>query len=75
MFWTLTQYDKSFESLVAFPPSDSETTLAAEISCAGFFQSHIAETEKYPHVTYFSMPAGKNRIKTSAILWWKADGI
>ncbi len=52
-FVTLTQYDKSFESLVAFPPNDSETTLSAEISQAGLTQSHIAETEKYPHVTYF----------------------
>ncbi|MFA5990716.1 MAG: 2,3-bisphosphoglycerate-independent phosphoglycerate mutase [Candidatus Doudnabacteria bacterium] len=52
-FVTLTQYDKTFESLVAFPPNDAETTLAAEISQAGLAQSHIAETEKYPHVTYF----------------------
>ena len=52
-FVTLTEYDKSFESLVAFPPNDEETTLSAEISQAGLTQSHIAETEKYPHVTYF----------------------
>ena len=50
---TMTQYDKTFECLVAFPPAQVETTLAAEISAAGLTQSHIAETEKYPHVTYF----------------------
>jgi 2,3-bisphosphoglycerate-independent phosphoglycerate mutase len=50
---TLTQYDKSYEALVAFPPKLTDTTLAAEISQAGLKQAHIAETEKYPHVTYF----------------------
>lgn len=52
-FVTLTEYDKTFECSVAFPPETIETTLAAEISKAGLLQSHIAETEKYPHATYF----------------------
>jgi 2,3-bisphosphoglycerate-independent phosphoglycerate mutase len=38
---------------VAFAPSTIETTLAAEISKAGLTQAHIAETEKFPHATYF----------------------
>ena len=50
---TMTEYDKTFECLVAFPPETIETTLAAEISRAGMKQAHIAETEKYPHATYF----------------------
>jgi 2,3-bisphosphoglycerate-independent phosphoglycerate mutase len=52
-FVTLTQYDKTFKTLVAFPQSKIEHSLAAEISQAGLKQSHIAETEKYAHVTYF----------------------
>ncbi|MDR3642409.1 MAG: 2,3-bisphosphoglycerate-independent phosphoglycerate mutase [Candidatus Doudnabacteria bacterium] len=50
---TLTEYDSSFETLVAYPQSKIDTSLAAEISKAGLIQSHIAETEKYAHVTYF----------------------
>lgn len=52
-FVTLTQYDETFETLVAFPQNKIDTSLAAEISLAGLTQSHIAETEKYAHVTYF----------------------
>jgi 2,3-bisphosphoglycerate-independent phosphoglycerate mutase len=52
-FVTMTDYDPAIESQVAFPQSKVETTLAAEISKAGLSQSHIAETEKYAHVTFF----------------------
>ncbi|PIR96083.1 MAG: 2,3-bisphosphoglycerate-independent phosphoglycerate mutase [Candidatus Doudnabacteria bacterium CG10_big_fil_rev_8_21_14_0_10_42_18] len=52
-FVTMTEYDKSFDTLVAFPPQKPEITLAAVISAHGLKQAHIAETEKYAHVTYF----------------------
>jgi 2,3-bisphosphoglycerate-independent phosphoglycerate mutase len=52
-FVTMTQYDKNFPALVAFPPIDIDTTLANEVSKAGLTQAHIAETEKYAHATYF----------------------
>lgn len=52
-FVTLTEYDKNIPSLVAFPPTTIETTLAAEVSNAGLSQAHVAETEKYAHATYF----------------------
>ena len=55
-FVTLTEYDqanKSLNSLVAFPPVKIDTTLAREIAQAGLTQAHIAETEKYAHVTFF----------------------
>ena len=52
-FATLTEYDPKLKALVAFAPSKIDTTLAAEISKAGMTQAHIAETEKYPHATYF----------------------
>lgn len=52
-FVTLSEYSTEFKCLVAFPPIKIETTLAAEISNAGLTQAHIAETEKFPHATYF----------------------
>ncbi len=52
-FVTLTEYQKDLDCLVAFPPSIISTTLAKEISGAGLTQAHIAETEKFPHATYF----------------------
>jgi len=52
-FVTLTEYKAEFKCLVAFPPLKIETTLAKEISKAGLTQAHIAETEKFPHATYF----------------------
>lgn len=50
---TLTEYNAEFKCLVAFPPITIDTTLAKEISAAGMTQAHIAETEKFPHATYF----------------------
>jgi 2,3-bisphosphoglycerate-independent phosphoglycerate mutase len=52
-FVTLTEYQKDLDCLVAFPPAHISTTLAKEISNAGLTQAHIAETEKFPHATYF----------------------
>ncbi len=52
-FVTMTEYDKSFDTLVAFSPQRPKITLASIISKRGLNQAHIAETEKYPHVTYF----------------------
>ena len=56
---TMTEYKSEFDVAVAFPPQSLETTLAAEISRAGLKQAHIAETEKFPHATYF-LNGGRN---------------
>lgn len=50
---TLTTYDPALPVHVAFPPNDVEYPLARVISEAGKTQFHSAETEKYPHVTFF----------------------
>ena len=50
---TMTEYGNNSGALVAFPKTDIETTLATEISKSGLSQVHIAETEKFPHATYF----------------------
>jgi 2,3-bisphosphoglycerate-independent phosphoglycerate mutase len=50
---TMAQYEKNLPLTAAFPPRSIETTLAEQISLAGLRQVHIAETEKFPHATYF----------------------
>jgi 2,3-bisphosphoglycerate-independent phosphoglycerate mutase len=49
----MTQYEEGWPYPVAFPPERPATTLPAVIAAAGGAQLHVAETEKYPHVTYF----------------------
>lgn len=49
----LTLYDERFGLPVAFPPERPKLTLARIISEHGLTQFHCAETEKYPHVTFF----------------------
>ena len=50
---TMTGYRKGWPYPVAFPEARPSTTLAEDISEAGGRQLHVAETEKYAHVTYF----------------------
>ncbi len=50
---TMTQYQSEWGYPVAFRPQDPETTLAELIAKRGERQLHVAETEKYAHVTYF----------------------
>jgi 2,3-bisphosphoglycerate-independent phosphoglycerate mutase len=50
---TMTQYDQTFPIPQAFPPFSMARILAEELSAAGRSQFRTAETEKYPHVTYF----------------------
>ncbi len=52
-FVSMTEYDASFPTAVAFPPEELRNVLAAVLSQAGKTQLHIAETEKYAHVTFF----------------------
>ena len=53
LFVTMTEYEKDLPVEIAFPPQIIETCLAKVISDAGMRQLHIAETEKYAHVTFF----------------------
>jgi 2,3-bisphosphoglycerate-independent phosphoglycerate mutase len=50
---TLTQYDPALALPVLFSPLRPQHTIASSIAEAGLRQAHIAETEKYPHVTYY----------------------
>ncbi len=49
---TLSEYEEGLPVAVAFPPV-VVTSLAELVSAQGWRQAHIAETEKYAHVTYF----------------------
>jgi 2,3-bisphosphoglycerate-independent phosphoglycerate mutase len=50
---TMTRYSADLDTAVAFPEKDVEDTLAEVLAANGRKQLHVAETEKYGHVTYF----------------------
>ncbi len=50
---TFTKYDPAMAVAAAFPPEPTDQTLCELVSRAGLSQLHVAETEKYAHVTYF----------------------
>ena len=52
-FVTMTVYDETYHCPVAFQPQTLDNILGKVVSEAGKKQLRIAETEKYPHVTYF----------------------
>ncbi len=49
----MTEYQKDISALIAFPPLDINWPLARVLSEEHLTHLHIAETEKYAHVTYF----------------------
>jgi 2,3-bisphosphoglycerate-independent phosphoglycerate mutase len=68
-YTTLTEYDKSFRDVhVIFSTDNLNNTLGEVLAAHGKKQIRIAETEKYPHVTFFfsggrEVPfAGESRI-------------
>ena len=52
-YTTLTEYEEDWSYPVAFLPERPTATLASVLADAGATQLHVAETEKYAHVTYF----------------------
>lgn len=52
-FVSMTRYNDKLECDVAYPPATIVNTLGEYVSSLGLKQLRIAETEKYPHVTYF----------------------
>ncbi len=67
-YCTLTGYSEEFDVPVAFPPERVRNGFGEYIAKLGLRQLRIAETEKYPHVTYFfnggeeTVYAGEDRI-------------
>jgi 2,3-bisphosphoglycerate-independent phosphoglycerate mutase len=56
----MTRFRDDFDSPVAFPEQVVDGTLAEVLAHRGLRQLHVAETEKYAHVTYF-FNGGKER--------------
>lgn len=52
-FVCLTEYDPDIPAPVAFPKEFPDNVLADVLAAQGLRQYHIAETEKYAHVTFF----------------------
>jgi 2,3-bisphosphoglycerate-independent phosphoglycerate mutase len=52
-YTTMTEYDEDWTYPVVFSPTRPGITLAQVFADRGLRQLHVAETEKYPHVTYF----------------------
>ncbi len=53
-YTTMTEYDKTYKNIhVLFTNDDLKNTIGEVISAAGKTQLRIAETEKYPHVSFF----------------------
>ncbi len=52
-FACLTEYDPTIPAPIAFPKECPDNVLADVLAEAGLRQYHIAETEKYAHVTFF----------------------
>jgi len=52
-FITMTEYEKKLPVTIAFPRKEIINPLGKVISDKGLKQLHIAETEKYAHITYF----------------------
>ncbi|MGA2164050.1 MAG: 2,3-bisphosphoglycerate-independent phosphoglycerate mutase [Solirubrobacteraceae bacterium] len=50
---TLAEYEEDWDYPIAFPPQRPTVTLAGVLATARASQLHVAETEKYAHVTYF----------------------
>ena len=68
-YFTLTMHDvKEGKATAIFPPHAVKNTFGEYVSCIGLTQLRIAETEKYPHVTFFfnggeeTVFAGEDRI-------------
>jgi 2,3-bisphosphoglycerate-independent phosphoglycerate mutase len=52
-YTTLTSYEEGWPYPVVFSPEHPDSTLSTVLERAGASQLHVAETEKYAHVTYF----------------------
>lgn len=52
-YYTLTEYDETYGCPVVFSNMELKNTLGEVVAAAGLTQLRVAETEKYPHVSFF----------------------
>jgi 2,3-bisphosphoglycerate-independent phosphoglycerate mutase len=67
----MTEYAADIHAPVAYPSETLDDVLAPVLAAAGISQLHVAETEKYPHVTYFF--DGGNEQESSGEEWGLVD--
>ena len=72
-YFTLTQYDETFAIAgVVFNNDNLTMTLGEVIANAGLTQLRAAETEKYPHVTFF-FSGGREDVFPGELRWMEAS--
>ena len=62
-FVTMTEYEHGLPVRIAYPTEEVRNTLAEVVSRGGGHQFHVAETEKYAHVTYFINGGRENSLR------------
>lgn len=63
-YLTMTNYDKTFENVhIVFKNENLNNTLGEVVAKAGLTQLRIAETEKYPHVSFFFSGGRENEFE------------
>jgi 2,3-bisphosphoglycerate-independent phosphoglycerate mutase len=68
---TMTEYDHQFKNVhVIFHNDNLNNTIGEVLAKDGLKQIRIAETEKYPHVTFFFSGGRKSRLKGKNALCW-----
>ena len=67
----MTEYAERFTAPVAYPSQPVTAVLSETLSTAGLEQLHVAETEKYPHVTYFF--DGGSEVRSGGEQWQLVD--
>ncbi|MFM8964182.1 MAG: 2,3-bisphosphoglycerate-independent phosphoglycerate mutase, partial [Sphingomonadales bacterium] len=66
-FYTMTNYDERYKNIkVLFEKDQLQQTLGEIVASAGLSQVRIAETEKYPHVTFFFNGGRETAFKNEA---------
>ncbi len=72
-YYTLTQYDETFDIAgVVFTNDNLTRTLGEVVADAGLTQLRAAETEKYPHVTFF-FSGGREDVFPGELRWMEAS--
>ena len=72
---TMTEYQPGWPYPVAFASARPVTTLGEVLAAAGSTQLHVAETEKYAHVTYFLTAAASAPTRANGASWCRRSAM
>lgn len=72
-YYCMTPYDASFKGVhILFDKENVQNTLGEYLAENGKTQLHIAETEKYAHVTFFFNGGRETPYKMKNVSWFRA---